>query len=167
MEFGLSLGTNSGDRLRHMSEARKRILAGAGIAPVAQSPVYETEPIDVPTEFQGLLFLNGILIVETRLSPPQLLTLFQVIEQQIGREPNEQRNAPRPIDIDIIYAGQLQIRTPQVTIPHSRWTTRRFVVQPLCDVRPDLTLPGAPGTVAEVLAQLQDRSKVTVFAKNW
>ena len=167
MEIGLSLGSNMGDRLAQLIQAKKRILDLPGLAGAAQSPVYETEPVDVPPEFSHLPFLNSVLIIETIISTRQLMGLFQVIEQRIGRVPNPVANSPRPADIDIIYADQLQIEEDHIVIPHPRWAIRRFVVQPLCDVRPELHIPGQSGTVTDVLAQIQDPGKVTLFTKTW
>ncbi len=167
MEIGLSLGSNLGDRLARLVQAKKQILDLPGLGNAAQSPVYETEPVDVPPEFSHLPFLNSVLIIETLISSRQLMGLFQMIEQRIGRVPNPVANAPRPADIDIIYAGQVQIAEDHIVIPHPRWARRRFVVQPLCDVRPELIIPGQSGTVHEVLAQLQDPARVALFAKTW
>ena len=167
MEVGLSLGSNMGDRLAHFKHAKAVILSSPGIMPAAQSPVYETEPVDVPPEFQALNFLNAILIVKTLIPLSQLMRTFQFLEQEIGRVPNTVINAPRPMDIDIIYADGLQVREQHITIPHPHWQERRFVVQPLCDVRPDLKIPGQTGTVADVLAGLSDPHKVILFAKKW
>ncbi|MDD5678449.1 MAG: 2-amino-4-hydroxy-6-hydroxymethyldihydropteridine diphosphokinase [Kiritimatiellae bacterium] len=167
MEVGISLGSNMGDRLAHLKNAKAIILGSPGIIPVAQSPVYETEPVDVPPEFQAIHFLNAILIVKTLIPLPQLMRTFQFMEQKIGRVPSAIFNAPRPMDIDIIYADGLQIQEQHIVIPHLLWQTRRFVVQPLCDVRPDLKIPGQTGTVADVLAGLSDPHEVMVFAKKW
>jgi 2-amino-4-hydroxy-6-hydroxymethyldihydropteridine diphosphokinase len=167
MEIGLSLGANLGDRLGQLSQAKAMILALPGIKLAAQSPVYETEPVDVPAEFSHLPFLNGVLIIETLLPARQIMNLFHFIEQKLGRVPNPVANAPRSVDIDIIYADLLQLEDDRIIIPHPRWAIRRFVVQPLGDVRPDLRIPGQTGTVAEVLAQLQDPSKVTLFTRTW
>lgn len=167
MEIGLSLGANMGDRLAQLILAKTMILALPGTRPAAQSPIYETEPVDVPPEFRHLPFLNGILIIDTPISTRQMMSMFHFIEQKVGRIPDPVANAPRPADIDIIYAGQLQIDEDRIVIPHPRWAGRRFVLQPLCDVRPDLRIPGQPGTVADVLAQLQDPGKVTLFTKAW
>jgi len=167
MEVGLSLGSNMGDRLAHLKNAKAIILDSPGIVAADQSPVYETEPVDVPPEFQALNFLNAILIVKTLIPLPQLMRTFQFLEQEIGRVPNAVVNAPRPMDIDIIYADGLQVREQHIVIPHPLWAQRRFVVQPLCDVRPDLKIPGQTGTVADVLAGLSDPHKVVLFAKKW
>ena len=167
MEIGLSLGTNLGDRLAHLIQMKKQILAIPGVSLAAQSPVYETEPVDVPSEFCNLLFLNSVLIIETLISSHQLMNLFLFIEQKIGRVPSPVANTPRPADIDIIYAGQLHIEEDHIVIPHPRWAQRRFVVQPLSDVRPELHIPGQSATVSDVLARLQDPSRVTLFTKTW
>ncbi|MBU0714663.1 MAG: 2-amino-4-hydroxy-6-hydroxymethyldihydropteridine diphosphokinase [Verrucomicrobia bacterium] len=167
MEVGLSLGSNMGDRLAHLQNAKAIILDSPGIVSADQSPAYETEPVDVPPEFQALNFLNAILIVKTLIPLSQLMQTFQFMEQKIGRVPNTVINAPRPMDIDIIYADALQIQEQHIVIPHPHWTLRRFVVQPLYDVRPDLVIPGQTGTVADVLAGLSDTHKVVLFAKKW
>jgi 2-amino-4-hydroxy-6-hydroxymethyldihydropteridine diphosphokinase len=167
MEVGLSLGSNMGDRLAHLKNAKAIILGSPGIVSADQSPVYETEPVDVPPEFQALNFLNAILIVKTLIPLSQLMRTFQFMEQKIGRVPNTVINSPRPMDIDIIYADGLQVREQHIVIPHPQWAQRRFVVQPLCDVRPDLVIPGQIGTVADVLAGLSDPHKVILFAKKW
>lgn len=167
MEVGLSLGSNMGDRLAHLKKAKTMILGHPGIVPVVQSPVYETEPVDVPPEFQAIHFLNAILIINTLIPLHQLMRTFQFLEQEIGRVPNAIMNAPRPMDIDIIYADGLQVQEQHIVVPHPLWQTRRFVVQPLCDIRPDLKLPGQTGTVADVLAGLSDPHQATLFAKKW
>lgn len=167
MEVGLSLGSNLGDRLAHLKNAKAMILGNPGIILADQSPVYETEPVDVPAEYQALNFLNAVLIIRTLIPLPQLMRTFQFLEQKIGRVPNAVANVPRPVDIDIIYADGLLIHEPHIVIPHPLWAQRRFVVQPLCDVRSDLKIPGQMGTVADVLAGLTDAHKVTVFAKKW
>lgn len=167
MEVGLSLGSNMGDRLAHLKNAKALILGNPGIVLATQSHVYETEPVEVPAEYLSLNFLNAILIVRTLIPVPQLMRTFQFLEQKIGRVHNATANAPRPMDIDIIYADSLQINEPHIVIPHPLWASRRFVVQPLCDIRPDLKIPGQIGTVADALANLNDAHKVTVFAKIW
>jgi len=167
MEVGISLGANLGDRLAHLREAKNRIIAAEEIAFVAQSPVYETGPVDVAPQDDNLFFLNAVLIVETALPLPELLAKFKKIEGQLGRPHRPALNAPRPIDIDIIYADGLQVNSKDVIVPHPRWAERRFVVQPLCDLRPDLIVPGQTGAVAEVLRKLSDEHQVLLFTREW
>lgn len=167
MEIGLSLGANLGNRLAQLQEAKKMILSNDEISFMAQSPVYETEPVDVPSADQKMNFLNAVLIIKASIPLPEIMSLFKSIEMKLDRAPDSRRNARRPIDIDIIYADKLQISGAGVSVPHPRWFGRRFVVQPLNDVRPDLVVPGQTGTVAEVLRNLIDKHAVKLFAKEW
>lgn len=167
MEVGLSLGSNLGDRLQNLQNAKAMISSQPGIVLLAQSPVYETEPVKVLPDFKALNFLNAVLIIKTLIPLSQLLPTFQFFEQKMGRVPDGLAARPRPIDVDIIYADNLQVREPHLVIPHPHWPERRFVVQPLGDVRPDLKITGQTQTVAEVLAGLRDPHKVILFAKKW
>ena len=163
IEIGLCLGANLGDRLLQLQTAKKRIIATRGVSFVTQSPVYETEPVDVPAMDADMFFLNAVLIVETLLPAPELLSLCKCIEHQMGRAPDSlPKNARRPIDIDIIYAGNLHVESEDITVPHPRWFKRRFVVQPLSDVRPDLVIPAQTTTVNEILRYLPDKHRVTL-----
>jgi 2-amino-4-hydroxy-6-hydroxymethyldihydropteridine diphosphokinase len=154
MEIGLSLGSNLGDRASALKTATETISGFTKTGIVEASPVYETEPVDVSTEHEHLPFLNTVIIIETDIEPHDLHEELQEIEHEMGRTDTQEMNVPRPIDIDIIYAGDLQIGTEQLTIPHLRWQERRFVVQPLSDVRPDLILPGQSKMVSEILEEL-------------
>lgn len=166
MEAGFSLGSNDGDRMRLMSEAKRRILALPGVQEAGTSPLYETEPVGVAPEFAHLKFLNAVLIVTSEFTAMEWLDHLHRIERELGRVRNGDRNAPRPIDVDIIYAGDARIDSGGVVVPHPRWTQRRFVVQPLADVRPDLSLPGAGHTVREILATLKGEA-VTRLDDPW
>ena len=162
MEIGLSLGANLGNELLQLQSAKKQIVATEKILFITQSPVYETEPVDVPATDADKCFLNAVLILKTLLKVPELLTLFQRIEFQMGRVPGSLPNTRRPIDVDIIYAGNLRFESEKIIIPHPRWFQRRFVVQPLSDVRPDLVVPGQKATVNEILRNLPDKHGVTL-----
>lgn len=167
MEIGLSLGANLGDRLVQLRKAREGIAATRGVAFVVQSPVYETEPVGVLPAERNNFFLNAVVIIETSLEVTRLLARLRGIERELGRTAETRRNAPRPIDIDIIYADDLRVANAGIVIPHPRWAERRFVVQPLSDVRPDLFIPGQTGTVAEVLRKLGDKHGVKLYAREW
>ncbi|MGI6087944.1 MAG: 2-amino-4-hydroxy-6-hydroxymethyldihydropteridine diphosphokinase [Kiritimatiellia bacterium] len=167
MEAGLSLGSNLGDRLANLCAARDRIAACNDLALIAQSPVYETEPADVPDAYRNMNFLNAVLIVKTTLSAGLLLLLLQEMERAIGRRPQKTRNAPRIIDIDIIYAGRQSVQDVDLVIPHPRWQYRRFVVQPLCDVRSDLWLPGQIASLPDILANLPPTPQVKLWKLKW
>ena len=163
-EIGLSLGSNLGDRLEHLKAAAGRIAALPGVRWRAASPVYETEPVGVRAEFKHLRYLNAVVIVAYEGALEALAGALHGIEADLGRRRGADRNAPRPIDIDIVYAGRERRSTPALEVPHPRWAERRFVAQPLADVRPDLVLPGRRRTVAQVLARLPGAAHVRRFA---
>jgi 2-amino-4-hydroxy-6-hydroxymethyldihydropteridine diphosphokinase len=121
----------------------------------------------VAAAFEALLYLNTVLIVESATDLLPLSRQLHGIEDRMGRRRGPDRNGPRPIDIDILYANGLSLATAEVRVPHPRWKERRFVVQPLAEVRPDLALPGEPRTVSEVLRSLPERPRVTCFTKQW
>lgn len=167
MEFGLSLGSNLGDRLANLRRARDEVLAIPGVHLRAQSRVYETEPVDVDPDDRDKSFLNAVLSVETDLAPEDLAPLLHEVESRMGRRRESNRNAPRVIDLDIIYAGMRTIRSPTLCVPHPRWAERKFVVQPLSDVSPDFIAPGETRTVREILRFLPDSPRVALFAADW
>ena len=146
----LALGSNLGDREAHLRDAIARLEA-AEIHILRRSPVYETEPQDVAD--QGW-FLNAVLEAETELFPMQLLSRTQQIERAMGRQ-RVKVGGPRTIDIDILLYGNLVIRTPLLEVPHPRMTARRFVLEPLAAIAPDLRHPGSGTTVREMLAELE------------
>jgi 2-amino-4-hydroxy-6-hydroxymethyldihydropteridine diphosphokinase len=167
VEIGLSMGSNLGDRLRNLRRARGEMAASDGVTLLASSRLYETEPVDVLPENMGLRYLNAVVVIGTDRSPAAIAERAHEIEAEMGRERTVDRNAPRPLDIDLIYAGAMRVHTGALTLPHPRWQERRFVVQPLADVRPDLVVPGQSRPVRGVLASLPERPGVELFASEW
>lgn len=167
LEAGLSLGSNLGDRRATLCEARRRLAAVDGLRVVACSPLYETEPVGVKAEYGALRFLNAVMILACTLTPAALSAHVHRIEDELGRRRGTDRYAPRPIDIDILYIGSTVLRDDDLTVPHPQWTARRFVVQPLADVRPDLVLPDQALTCRDVLAALPLEPGVDLFAREW
>lgn len=167
MEVGISLGSNISNRLANLQDAKRRMAALPQAKIVAQSPVYETEPVGVKPEYQHLDFLNSILIVETPCSVHECFDDLRGIEDAVGRHRGIDRYEPRSIDLDIIYAGDVHIESGGLVIPHPHWARRRFVVQPLADVRPDLILPGQSRTVGQILADLPQEEEVTLLTRDW
>ncbi|HXK07856.1 MAG TPA: 2-amino-4-hydroxy-6-hydroxymethyldihydropteridine diphosphokinase [Verrucomicrobiae bacterium] len=149
----LSLGSNLGDREANLSAALDRV------KPVRVSPVYETEPVDYKAQ---AWFLNLVAEVETGLFPRQLLAQTRRIERELGRVRTLPKG-PRTIDIDILLFGAAVMRTPELEIPHPRMAERRFVLQPLADLAPDLRHPVTHRSVREMLAGLAD----TVVVRPW
>ncbi len=166
MECGIALGSNLGDRLAALREAVVRLSAGCGRV-VAVSPVYETEPVDCP-EGSGA-FLNAVVVVESEMTPLELLRALQGIERAMGRPAERGRNAPRTVDLDVLYAGGETWRDAELTVPHPRIAERRFVLAPLAAVRPGLVLPGQERSAAELLEKLGpcDGSLRVYLEKGW
>lgn len=167
MEIGLSLGSNLGDRLEHLRRAAQRISVLPGVRIVVAAPVYETEPVGVSPVHAALKYLNTVLILDGPAELDALAEALHAIETDLGRRRSADRNAPRTIDIDLIYAGGVRRRDGKLDLPHPRWAERRFVLQPLADVRPDLRLPDGGGTVMERLAGLSADESMVCWAKDW
>jgi 2-amino-4-hydroxy-6-hydroxymethyldihydropteridine diphosphokinase len=106
---------------------------------VARSSVYETEPqgevLDQPD------FLNAAVAIETELDPEALLDLCKEVERALGRDFGQVRHGPRVVDVDLLLLGNLEYRSERLTLPHREVTTRRFVLEPLLELDPDLALP--------------------------
>jgi 2-amino-4-hydroxy-6-hydroxymethyldihydropteridine diphosphokinase len=134
----LGLGSNVGDRLANLRGAREA-LGGRGVDVVGSSSVYETEPqgevLDQPD------FLNACVAVETELGPEQLLDACKATERELGRESGGPRHGPRPIDVDLLLLGDVELRTDRLTLPHPEILSRRFVLEPLLELEPELVLP--------------------------
>lgn len=167
LEVGLSLGSNLGDRVASLSHARRAIGAIDGVKVVSASSLYETEPVGVKPEFQHMKFINAVLILKTRLPVAELHERLSEIEHELGRVRLDDKYAPRALDIDVLYAGEIVSDQPKLTLPHPRWAQRRFVVQPLAEVRGDLILPGTQKSVRELLAGLSSVPAVTLFPGGW
>ncbi len=142
----LSLGSNIGDREARLREAIQ-LLEAAGVRVLRRSAIYETEPQDRRDQ---PWFFNMALEVETDLFPMQLLARTQKIERDMGRQ-RVVAKGPRTIDIDILFYGSSVIKTGQLEIPHPRLMERRFVLEPLAELVPDLRHPVANKTISELL----------------
>ncbi len=166
MRVGIALGSNLGDRLEHLRQARALALALPGAStPAIDSRVYETEPVGSGPEAGP--YLNAVIEIEYHGQPITLLDGLQGIEGTMGRPSKRPRNAPRTIDLDILYAGNLVLSNEEVVIPHPRLHLRRFVLAPLADIRPELILPGQEQSIGELLARLNDPATVEVYAEKW
>ena len=152
----LGLGSNEGDRLRNLREARDA-LARRDIAVTAASSVYETAPqgevLDQPD------FLNASLQIETELGPEELLDACKAVERELGRTPGGPRHGPRPVDVDVLLLGDLSLRSPRLSLPHPDLVRRRFVLEPLLELDDNLRLPD--GTPLSDAAQRVADQRVT------
>ena len=166
MRAGIALGSNLGDRLLNLRRARSEVLGLGGVrGPLVSSRIYETEPVNSGADSSA--YLNAVIEVEYEGQPITLLDRLQRIEAGFGRPSKRPRNAPRIIDLDILYAGNISLSNDEVMIPHPRLHLRRFVLAPLADIRPELILPGQGLPVSELLARLDDTAGVKVFAEAW
>jgi 2-amino-4-hydroxy-6-hydroxymethyldihydropteridine diphosphokinase len=167
MEAILSLGSNLGDRRAHLIAARDALAKLPATRLTACAPLYETEPVEVPAAYRGAAYLNTIVVLETGLAPEELSREAHAIEARLGRRRGAERCAPRCIDIDLIACGDAVRELPELRLPHPRALRRRFVCQPLADVRPDLVLPGAARSVRATLAALPRRPAARRAARQW
>ncbi|HET9856707.1 MAG TPA: 2-amino-4-hydroxy-6-hydroxymethyldihydropteridine diphosphokinase [Chthoniobacterales bacterium] len=166
MRTGIALGSNLGDRLANLRAARQALVDLASVKPpVLTSPVYETEPVDC--EPGAGKFLNAVVEIEYDGDPSELLEQLVRVEESLGRERDHARNVSRKIDIDLLYAGDLSVKNERLQLPHPRMHLRKFVLQPLADIRPDLLLSEQMKTARELLAQIKDSTKVMSFAEKW
>ena len=149
----LGLGSNVGDRRANLRAAVDE-LRTRGVEVLAESSLYETAPqgeiLDQPD------FLNAAIQIETKLGPEDLLDVCKEVERALGREQGRPRHSPRPIDVDLLLLDDLEYSSERLTLPHAEVTSRRFVLEPLLELDPDLTLPD--GTrLADALPPLMDQ----------
>lgn len=150
----LSLGSNVGNREGHLREAIRRISTLGKI--VAVSSLYETEPVEVIDQDW---FLNCAVALESDMEPAELLNQLLNIEKAMGRE-RVRKKGPRSIDIDIVLFGDAVVNTPELSIPHPAMAARRFVLQPVAEIAPNLLHPTLKKTIAELLSDLPHGKKV-------
>jgi 2-amino-4-hydroxy-6-hydroxymethyldihydropteridine diphosphokinase len=147
----LSLGSNVGDRRAHLAAAVEA-LPRHGVSVLASSSTYDTEPVglvlDQPT------FLNACLRVRTALRPEELLDACKRVERAVGREAGGVRHGPRVIDVDVLLLGDLSYSSERLTLPHAEVLSRRFVLVPLLELDPHLSIPPAATRLADALAGL-------------
>jgi 2-amino-4-hydroxy-6-hydroxymethyldihydropteridine diphosphokinase len=146
----LSLGSNLGQREEKLERAIQA-LEQEQIHIVARSSVYETEPQDMK---QQPWFLNMVVECETRHFPIQLLAILQRVERQLGRVRTGPRRGPRAIDIDILLFGNVVMETSPLVIPHPRMFERRFILEPLLEIAPDLRHPQSKQPLSRYLSSV-------------
>jgi 2-amino-4-hydroxy-6-hydroxymethyldihydropteridine diphosphokinase len=152
----LGLGSNVGDPAAHLRAAIE-LLEAEGIEVDAVSSPYVTEPVGEGLDQAD--FLNAVVRVRTELEPEQLLDVCKRVEVDRGRSFDALRHAPRVLDVDLLLLGDLELRTNRLTLPHRDVTTRRFVLVPLLELDPDLTLPDGTD-LAEALEALGPGQRV-------
>jgi 2-amino-4-hydroxy-6-hydroxymethyldihydropteridine diphosphokinase len=166
MRAGVALGSNLGERLANLRNARRDIAALGGVLPpMNSSAVYETEPVGC--EPGAPKFLNAAIDFEYSGEAGDLMRALATIERLLGRSANHARNVSRTLDLDLLYFGELEIENAELRLPHPRLAEREFVLRPLADIRPDLVLPKQTESVAALLHQLSDTGAVVRVAVEW
>jgi 2-amino-4-hydroxy-6-hydroxymethyldihydropteridine diphosphokinase len=152
----IGLGANLGDARATVNAAFEALAALPGTQVVARSSLYRTAPVQA----QGPDFVNAVAELRTELDPEALLRALQAIEARHERQ-RPYRNAPRTLDLDVLFVGERAMATPTLTVPHPRLHQRAFVLEPLLELAPDLTHPvlGAlaawrPGTADQAIERL-------------
>jgi 2-amino-4-hydroxy-6-hydroxymethyldihydropteridine diphosphokinase len=158
----LGLGSNVGDRAEHLLAA-VRMLPEEGVEVDAVSSLYETEPVGEILDQPD--FLNAAVRIRTELEPEQLLDVCKAIELEQGRIFGGPRHGPRSLDIDLLLLGDVELEGERLTLPHPQVTSRRFVLAPLLELDPELTLPNGTriADALEALGEGQRAERVGAF----
>ncbi len=166
MRTAVALGSNLGDRLENLRAARRAILDLSNVKPpILSSAIYETDPVDCEPEANK--FLNAVIEFDYDRDPPSLLEELIRIEKALGRKRDHPKNVSRTIDIDMLYYDQRIIEDERLQLPHPRIHLRKFVLQPLANIRPGLILPGQTQTVDELAAKVENSGEVVPFMDEW
>ena len=166
MRTAVALGSNLGDRLGNLRAARKAVLGLPYVKPpILSSPIYETNPVDC--EPGADKFLNAVVEFDYEDDPTSLLEQLIRTEEGLGRRRDHKKNVSRTVDVDLLYWGDRRINNELLQLPHPRMHLRKFVLQPLADIRPSLILPWQKKTVSELLAELEGSGDVARFADGW
>ena len=153
----VALGANLGDPARAIARAQELLSRRDGVEVRRRAPLFRTEPVGGPPQ---PWFVNTVIEVETELSASSLMDVLLGIESEMGRV-REERWGPRSIDLDLVYFGDRRIaEPPHLEVPHPRRAQRRFVLEPLARLRPELLDPEHGATVGELLQSCPDTSRI-------
>ena len=148
----VALGSNLGNRRALLDAAIFMLDAIPQTWHVTTATYRETAPVDAPSGSPP--FLNSVVLLNTKLEPEDLMRNLFTIEADLGRRRDGTRNGPRIIDLDLILFGDQQLSTPLLTVPHPRMAQRKFVLEPLAEIAPDLVHPQTGKTIRVMLAEL-------------
>jgi 2-amino-4-hydroxy-6-hydroxymethyldihydropteridine diphosphokinase len=150
-----------GDKLKNCRNGVAELVARTGSELLAQSRIYRTEPVDY---LQQDWFVNYVVLLQTPQDPPELLRRIQAVQRHAGRPAPGIRFGPRILDLDILLFDDLVLESGQLVIPHPRMHKRRFVLQPLCDINPDIVHPKLQQSVQVLLDALdEDGQRIIVL----
>ena len=155
----IALGSNLGDSRQVILDAMAR-LQHFSDQPILKSSLWRTTPVNCPPN--SPLFVNAVVgfAPQKNETPESLLQILRALEKEFGRPPKKVLNEPRALDLDLIAFGTETRNSPGLVLPHPRAHSRRFVLQPLSEIAPDLILPGQSKTVSQLLAELLDEEMV-------
>jgi 2-amino-4-hydroxy-6-hydroxymethyldihydropteridine diphosphokinase len=160
MRSGIALGSNIGDRLANLRAAYREVVnLSSDPTRIRCSSIYETSPVDSPPGVSS--YLNAVMEFEYEKPAIALLDSLLKIERSLGRPSKRPRNAPRIIDLDLLYVGNLTLNSPEIVIPHPRISHRRFVLEPLAEIAPELVLPGQTVSIRDLWIRLKSEEEVT------
>ncbi|MFQ5989100.1 MAG: 2-amino-4-hydroxy-6-hydroxymethyldihydropteridine diphosphokinase [Candidatus Methylomirabilales bacterium] len=159
----LGLGSNLGNRREVLEQAISLLSHRPGIQLLRISSLYETEPVDVA----GGWFFNCVAEVDTSLTPQHVLETLFWVEEACGRSGTREPGEARIADIDLLLYGSQVISEPNLEVPHPRMHVRRFVLEPLGELEPDLVHPGLGISVGDLLKRLPPTAEVRVVARDW
>ena len=152
----ISVGSNIGDKQDNCQKGIDRLMASGNAFLVKASRFYRTSPVDYLDQDW---FVNAAVKIETLLKPLELLEVLKAVQQQCGRTKSGIRFGPRVLDLDIIFYDRLVMRSPMLEIPHPRMHKRRFVLQPICDIDPNIVHPLLNISLKSLLNQLGDNEQ--------
>jgi 2-amino-4-hydroxy-6-hydroxymethyldihydropteridine diphosphokinase len=158
MIYYLSLGSNRGDKATNINKAIDFLRGIGDIEEV--SSLYETEPVGMETEAENFYNLVLCMQIPSSLSPVDLLREIKEFERRMGRDIAHSHNLPRIIDIDILLAGNQEINTEELVVPHQEMTKRAFVLMPLHEIAPQVVHPVLNKSIKELLEQLPAKNKM-------
>lgn len=156
----IGFGSNVGDRIGNIVDALIRLQANENITITKISGLYETEPVGFVEQDD---FINGVVCIDTTLSPMDLLAVCRSIERKLGRQ-RSIHWGPRTIDLDILLYDGLVQKTKELTIPHQELAHRRFVLQPLADIAADAVDPTCGKKISRLLSETKDKSRICLLS---
>ena len=158
----IAVGSNIGDKMANCQNGIDSVIREACATLVGQSPFYKTEPVGYEDQDW---FVNGVFCIQTDLEPKDLLEKTQAIQTKAGRKKDMIRNGPRILDLDILLFDDRIINSRYLTVPHPRMHQRRFVLQPFCDISPDIVHPIFKKDMKALLDELPSDTQQVIEAK--
>ncbi len=155
-EVYISMGSNLGRRITNLESAKELIVKSGGLILKNISPYYETEPVGLSDQ---PYFINAVMCIKTDLSPGEILYKLHAVEQALNRK-REIRWGPRTIDLDILLYDNIILKDNMLEIPHPRMHERAFVLEPLCDIAPEVIHPVLQESAQELLKEVKNKSSI-------